>query len=70
MYKDMNNEFSTFRTLIIEYLKKPNEQRRGRFIQAIQTHENKGFDELFNNYLLALVIWWGLVHVDEKHWQA
>ena len=37
MYKDMNNVFSTFRSLIIEYLKKPNEQSAGAFIVAIET---------------------------------
>ena len=64
MYKDMNNVFSSFRTLIIEYLKHPNEQRRARIIQAIQTHENNV--ELFKNYLFILIGLWseGVIGVE------
>ena len=60
MYKYMNNAFSTFRTLIIEYLKNPNEQSLGDLklgsVTAYETHGNN--DELFKNYLFHPVSLW------------
>ena len=62
MYKDMNNEFSTVRSLIIEYLKKPNKKNKQGLRTVVEAHSDYLDDKGVQNYLFFLLnIWFEVI---------